>query len=1134
VSIIGASLSHSRTVLGILAFILVAGAISYNTIPKESDPDINIPIIYVSMHHEGISPEDAERLLVRPMEQELRGIEGSKEMRSTAFEGGANVLLEFEAGFDSDTALSDVRDKVDLVRPDLPEDTDDPTVNEVNLSLFPVLVVTMAGDLPERSLLRIARNLQDRLEGIETVLEVNITGEREEVVEILIDPVMVESYGLEPEDLLTRIGASNRLVAAGALDTGSGRFAIKVPGLFQSAEDILNLPIVNSGDAIVRVRDVAEVRRSFKDPTTYARVGGNPALGLEVVKRTGENIIETIAAVQEIVEQERPYWPQGLTVGYSNDKSEDIRTMLTDLQNNVLSAILLVMIVVVGALGVRGGLLVGLAIPGSFLAGVMALSIMGLTVNVVVLFALILAVGMLVDGAIVVTEFADRKLAEGVPKQEAYGLAAKRMAWPIISSTATTLAAFLPLLFWPGVVGEFMKFLPITLIATLIASLAMALIFVPVLGANLAAVVRLVMVGAVAVVGFRTFSGLGMELLGPDSPMVSILGIVGGLLGAGLGFWLGGVTGRLLERTEGDPEKAKSLSGPSGKSDSDIDETMDPSKVGGLTGVYVSVLSMSLRAPWLVLLLAIGTLVGTLALYQVKGHGVEFFPEIEPKLMIVNVHARGNLSVDEKDGLTRQVENRVLALGAETGEFKSVYVSSGNFPVRDDEAEDIIGKISIEFKEWELRRPASDIKADIRDRTADLAGIIVEVRQEESGPPVGKPVHIQLTARNTALLDEAVVQVREKLDSIDGLIEVEDSRPIPGIQWEYKLDRAQASKFGASIGVLGSFIELVTNGLKVSDYRPDDSDEEVDIVARFPEQYRSIDQLDRLRITTSSGQIPAGNFVTRTAQPNTGILRRVDGSRIGYVRADVAEGLLPDTIVNELREWFETRPLNDGVFVEFKGEDKEQQEAQDFLVKAFAVALFLMAIILITQFNSFFSAFLILFAVIMSTAGVLIGLMVISQPFGIVMSGIGVIALAGIVVNNNIVLIDTFDHLRKSSATVRDAILRTGAQRLRPVMLTTVTTILGLLPMTMQVNIDFFTRHVSQGAPSTQWWVQLSTAIVFGLAFATLLTLLVTPCWLQMRDNLGRRFRRKERDQKETPKDKDATLPAEPSETPAE
>ena len=1098
-SLIDAALNRSRTVLAVLFFLLLAGSIAYVTIPKESDPDINIPIIYVSMHHDGISPEDAERLLVRPMEQELRGIEGVKEMRSTAYEGGANVLMEFEAGFSADDALDDVREKVDLVRPDLPEDTDDPTVNEVNLSLFPVLVVTLSGDVPERALLRIARDLQDRLEGISTVLEVNITGDRDEVVEILIDPVLVESYGLEPEALLSMISSSNKLVAAGALDTGSGRFSIKVPGLFEDVNDILGLPIVTQGDAVVRVRDIAEVRRSFKDPTTFARVDGKPSLGLEVVKRTGENIIETIEAVRAIVDAEKPYWPAGLEVGYSSDKSEDIRTMLTDLQNNVLSAILLVMIVVVAALGLRGGLLVGMAIPGSFLTGVLVLSIMGLTVNVVVLFALILAVGMLVDGAIVVTEYADRKLSEGVDKKIAYGLAAKRMAWPIIASTATTLAAFLPLLFWPGIVGEFMKYLPITLIATLSASLAMALIFSPVLGANLSKVVQLLVTVALAVALGGVGAGIGSMTLGEEAG--GFIAVPFGIAGAVLGYWLGGVGGRLLERHE-ISETAKALAANSDRDD-DIDETLDPSKVGGLTGVYVKTLGLALRAPWLVLLLSAASLVGVMVSYGIFGKGVEFFPNIEPKLMIVNVHARGNLSVHEKNALVTEVENQVLDIGREDGEFKSVYTSAGNFQARDDEAEDIIGKITVEFTEWDERRHASEIKEEIRERIGHVPGIQIEVREEEQGPPVGKPIHLQMSARDPALLDEAVRIVREKLDTLDGLVDVEDSRPIPAIQWEYSVDRAQASKFGANISVLGSFIELVTNGLKVSDYRPDDSDEEVDIIARFPESYRSIDQLDRLRVTTSNGPVPAGNFVTRTAEENTGILRRVDGSRIAYVKADLEEGLLADSYVKSLRSWIESRPLPDGVYIEFKGEDQEQQEAESFLVKAFGVALFLMAIILVTQFNSFFSAFLILFAVIMSTVGVLIGLMVTGQPFGIVMSGIGVIALAGIVVNNNIVLIDTFDRLIGSSANARDAILRTGAQRLRPVMLTTVTTILGLLPMVMQVNIDFVTREVSVGAPSTQWWVQLSTAIAYGLAFATLLTLLVTPCWLQMRADMA-------------------------------
>lgn len=1089
---IDAALNRSRTVLALLFFILLSGSLAYVAIPKEADPDINIPIVTVSMTHDGISPEDADRLLTRPMEQELRSIEGVKEMRSTSYEGGANVVLEFDAGFDADSALDDVREKVDLVRPDLPDETDDPVVAEVNFSLFPVLIVTLSGDVPERTLLRTARDLQDRIESLPTILEANITGERDEVVEVIIDPVITESYGLEPESLLDLLTRGNRLVAAGALDTGSGRFSIKVPGLFETSDDIFNLPLLNNGDAIVRVRDVAEVRRGFKDATTYARVDGKPALAIEVVKRSGENIIDTIKAVRAIVDEERAYFPEGLNVGFSSDKSEDIKTMLTDLQNNVMSAILLVMIVVVAALGLRGGLLVGIAIPGSFLAGILVLSTMGLTVNVVVLFALILAVGMLVDGAIVVTEYADRQLAMGVEKQKAYGLAAKRMSWPIIASTATTLAAFLPLLFWPGIVGEFMKYLPITLIATLSASLAMALIFVPVLGANFASVIRLVIAVCLAAASFGIAHGLAVEFGLGDAAIGPA--ILGGILGIVLGFWLGGFAGRLLEKRgdiSDDPV-------------SDDGETSDAARrslesAGLFTKAYIKTLSLSLRAPWLVLILAVGALVGTVGYYGTHGKGVEFFPNIEPKLMIVNVHARGNLSVDERDALTAEVEREILNIGLETGEFKSVYTSSGTFRVRDEEAEDIVGKINIEFVDWDMRRTAAEITEDIRERTSGLAGIIVEIRQEEQGPPVGKAIQIQLSARNPDLLDPAIARLRAKLDEIDSLVDVEDSRPIPGIQWEYAVDRAQASKFGASIATLGSFIELVTNGLRMSSYRPDDTDDEVDIIARFPENYRSIDQLDRLRVTTDRGTVPAGNFVERQAEPNTGLLRRVDGLRIAYVRADVAEGVLADPYVQAMKQWVADNPLPEGLTVTFKGEDQEQKEAQDFLMKAFGVALFLMAIILVTQFNSFFSAFLILFAVIMSTVGVLLGLLITDQPFGIVMSGIGVIALAGIVVNNNIVLIDTFDRLKKSAPTIREAILWTGAQRLRPVLLTTITTILGLLPMVMQTNIDFITREISTGAPSTQWWVQLATAIVFGLAFATLLTLLVTPCWLMLR-----------------------------------
>ncbi|WP_420547374.1 efflux RND transporter permease subunit [Curvivirga sp.] len=1090
-SIISAAFNRSRTALSLLLFILIAGALAYINIPKESDPDIDIPIIYVSLHHEGISPEDAERLLVRPIEKEVRSIEGIKEMRSTAYEGGANVVLEFDAGFDADTALDDVREKVDTAKPELPDDTDEPSVHEVNLSQFPVLVVTLAGQVPERTLLRIADELKDDIEALPAVLEVNIIGDRDEAVEVIIDPMKMESYNINPDEVFTSLSRSNILIAAGAMDTGQGRFSVKVPGLFESAKDILDMPLKVDGDSLIRIGDIAELRKTFKDPTNFARVNGKPAVTLEVSKRTGENIIDTIAKVREVVTAESERFPPGVQFGFSQDKSNNIKDMLTDLQNNITSAILLVMIVIVGALGLRGGLLVGLAIPGSFLAGVLFLYIVGFTVNVVVLFALILSVGMLVDGAIVVTEYADRKLAEGEPKEVAYGLAAKRMAWPIIASTATTLAAFLPLLFWPDIVGEFMKYMPITLIATLTASLAMALVFIPVLGANLAGVLRLVISIALAVAFGAIGMGLTESFLGGAAALVAVLLAI---LGIFLGAKLGKLLGRLLEQTNVEPAIAQELSAGHGE--------QGLSNVKGPSAVYIKMLRGALRFPGTCLTVGVGILIGTYMLYGAIGKGVEFFPEIEPELGIINIHARGNMSVQEKNYLAEEVERRVLQLQEEKDEFKTIYSSAGNFEARDDTAEDIIGKIQLEFRTWDERRPYTEITADLRERTEDLTGIWIEHQQQREGPQQGKPIHLEFSSWSPELIEPVLDQARAYLETVDGLVEIEDSRPIPGIEWELDVDRAQAAKFGADVVTIGNVIQLVTKGMKISDYRPDSSDDEVDILARYPVEYRTLNQLDNIRIQTSVGLVPVSNFITRTPKQKTGLLRRTDAKRIMFLKADVAEGVLADTKVKEIQAAMEHFELPDGVDVTFKGDNEDQQRSQDFLVSAFAVALFLMALILVTQFNSFYSAFLILFAVIMSTAGVFIGLMVIGQPFGIVMSGVGVIALAGIVVNNNIVLIDTYDRLVQTEKDIRTAILLTGAQRLRPVMLTTITTILGLMPMVLQVNINFVSREISQGAPSTQWWVQLSTAIAFGLAFATVLTLVLTPCALMLRGNI--------------------------------
>ncbi|WP_339634937.1 efflux RND transporter permease subunit [uncultured Sneathiella sp.] len=1032
-AIIDAAIGRARTVISALLLILVAGAYAYIDIAKESDPDINIPIIYVSMTHEGISPEDGERLLIRPMELELRSIEGVKEMTAVASEGHASVTLEFDAGFDVDKALQDVREKVDLAKTELPQETDDPTVNEVNFALFPVIVVTLSGDVPLRTLIKLTKDLEDRVEGLPGVLEADIGGDREEVLEVIIDPVKLESYKISNAELANAVVSNNKLIAAGSMDTGKGRFSIKVPGLYKTAADVLDIPVKVNNDGVVTLRDVTEIRRTFKDADSYARLNGRQAVALEIKKRVGENIIETIEDVKRAVAEEKKYWPENVVVTYTQDRSGDIRTMLSDLQNNIISAIILVMIVVISALGVRTAGLVGLSIPGSFLIGILYMYLFGLTINIVVLFGLILAVGMLVDGAIVVTEFADRKMAEGIHKKEAYSLAAKRMAWPIIASTATTLAVFMPLMFWPGVVGEFMKYLPLTLITTLTGSLLMALIFVPTLGS---------VFGRAGSTNSNTLAALAAA------------------------------------------------------------ETGDIRSIGGFTGRYVRFLSVCLRHPLKIVLVGLATLVGVQMYYATHGNGVEFFPKVEPEMALVYIHARGNMSTDEKDTLVRQVENEVLKLD----DFEALYTRTGS-PAQgqQDVSEDVIGTIQIEFKDWQERRSADEVFEDIRERTQHLTGIMVETRKPDNGPPTGKHVQIQLSSRNPELLPAEVAKIRNHLENnVKDLIDIEDSRPIPGIEWQVTVDRAQAGRFGADIQTVGKTIQLVTNGIKADEYRPNDADDEIDIRLRFPDDKRTMDQLDSLRVMTENGMVPISNFVKREARQKVGNINRADGERIMTVKANVVAGVLVDEKVKEIQAWMENEAnIDPEVSYVFKGEDEEQKKAQEFLGKAFAVALFVMAIILVTQFNSFYHAFLILTAVIMSTIGVFVGLIITGQPFGIVMTGVGVIALAGIVVNNNIVLIDTYTHLHRQGMDAMEAVLRTGAQRLRPVLLTTITTIFGLLPMTLQINIDFISRGVVVGAPSSQWWVQLSTAVAFGLTFATLLTLVMTPALLMLGANVN-------------------------------
>ena len=1019
--LIDAAFSRSRVAVMALVMILAVGAFAYVSIPKESNPEVPLPLFYVSTGLDGISPGDAERLLLEPMEAEFGSIEGLDSMKSDASEGFASIQLEFTPGGDNDEALDKVREAADRAQGDLPDDARDIVITEINTALFPIITAIISGPVPERTLNGLAEDLQEKIGGLDTVLEAEIGGQRFEFLEVLIDPTVFQTYNLSFDELINQIQRNNRLIAAGAIETGAGRIVLKVPGLIESLRDVMAMPVKVRGAAVVTFEDIATIRRTFEDPSSFARINGQPALALEVTKRTGANIIDTVAEVRAVVEEMRVDWPDNVEVTYLQDQSKQVKDMLSDLEANVIAAVILVMIVIVLALGLRSAILVGLAIPGAFLAGVIALWAMGYTMNIVVLFSLILVVGMLVDGAIVTTELADRKLQEGAPARDAFAFAAKRMAWPIIASTATTLSVFFPLLFWTGMVGEFMKFLPITVILTLFASLFMALIFIP---------------------------------------------VVGGLIG------------------KRQPQTAKQ------KAALHAAESGDPRHMGGFTGFYVRILEWAILRPGATVLLALALLLGGFGLYGQFGKGVTFFPSVEPDFMQVQVRARDNFSIFERDALVRAVESRLLAYD----EIASIYARSVMSAGQGDE--ETIGTLQLELTPWDTRRTAAEIGVDIRQSVSDIAGIDVQVQTESGGPSAGKPVNLQITARDPDLQTKAVAQVRDIMNRLGGFTDVTDTRPVPGVEVSILVDRAEAARFGADVSLLGQAVQLLTQGITVADYRPDDIDGSMDIRVRFPRQERSLAELGGLRVPTSSGLVPISNFVTFEPSERTGVIRRIDEKRVTTIEANVAPGYLVNDQVIALTSALTDADLPDGVEFSFAGEAEDQQESMVFLMGAFVAAIFLMFVILVLQFNSFFQAFVVMSAIVFSIAGVLLGLLVTGRPFGIVMGGIGVIALAGIVVNNNIVLIDTFNDLKKSGRSPLEAALRTGAQRLRPVILTSVTTALGLMPMVIGLNLNFFTREVVYGAPSTQWWTELSAAIAGGLVVATVLTLVVTPAML--------------------------------------
>ena len=1036
INIIDYIMQARRTIVFLMAIIISIGSLTYINIAKDAEPDIDIPFIYITVPHQGISPEDSERLIVRPLENQLKTIEGIEEMNGSASNGFGSVLLEFDINFDKDKALGDVREKVDMVKSKLPQDAEEPIVLEFNMAELPTIVVSLSGDVPDRTLFYHAKRLQTKLESIPGILEAVVTGDREDLMEILVSPSKLENYNISLMDLIKSITGNNRLVAAGSIDKGQGKFSIKVPAVYESAQDVYNLVIFSSGDGVVTLGDVAEIRKTYKDTESFARVNGRPAVALQVKKRIGENVLEINEKVRLEAEEYVENLSENIEINFTSDNSDYILEMLKSLQAAVTNAIISVMILVIGALGIRSALMVGISIPTSFLMAISLLALSGGYINMMVMFGLLVSVGLLVDGSIVMVEYADRKMAEGSNRLNAYTQSYKRMIWPIISSTATTLAAFLPLILWPGVSGQFMKWMPFMVSLVLVSSLFSALIFIPVMG--------------------------------------SIFG-----------------------KTEK-------------KDIAKLNNKFDLRNLSGFTKIYIDILQKLIKTPIVTVISSIGIVIILFNLYANFNAGARFSVEGDTNQMTVHIIARGNLSPSQKLGIALDVEDIVRTVnGIKTTSTLIGGESAEQMIMSDSESRsDEIAMMMIELKPVHERRHADILRQEILEKTSILPGVIVESYKVERKPESGKDIQIELTSSNNLQLTKVTESISNKLKSMNGIMEVDDTRSLPGIEWIINVDRELAGKYGVDVSIIGSIIQLVTNGILVDKYRPDDSEDEVDIRVRFPRDYRQLEQFDQLRIPTPDGAIPLSNFVKREPQQKVTSIERSNGARILKIRANTmidpisGKKILPFDKNVEIGNWINEQNFSKDVEIKFAGTNEDGEESAAFLGKAMIGALFLMFIILLTQFNSFYQAAITLSTVVLSTVGALTGLLITGQVFSVIMSGLGIVSLAGIIVNNSIVLIDTFNRLKIDAKSLNEAILHSASQRLRPIVLTTTTTMIGLTPVALQTTIDWFGRSIEFGGLMSAWWVPFSTAVIWGLGFSSLLTLFLIPALLALPEYL--------------------------------
>ncbi len=1011
------ALRRPAAILALLFFLVVAGIYSYVVLPRESFPDITIPFVFVTTTYEGVAPEDMEKLITIPIERKIKGISDLEEIRSTSAEGLSTVAVKFIPGVDIDDALQKVRDKVDQAKADLPEDLqDDPVIQEVNFSDIPVIRVVLSGPFSLRRLQNFAEDLQDRIESIPGVLDARMTGGLEREIHVEFDLDRVGAYNVPFSSLINAVTRSNVNMPGGSMDIGEGKYLVRVPEDFKHPSEIFSIVAFVRDGKSVYLRDMALIRDSHKDPLTRSRINGEKSVTLAIQKRSGENILRVTDEVKRAVEEMRPLLPPALKVDLTSDMSHDVRLMVADLENNIISGLVLVLAVIFIFIGTQSAIFISLAIPYSMFITFAVLSSFGITLNMVVLFSLVLALGMLVDNGIVIVENIYRHMQEGKSRLEAARDATDQVAWPVITSTMTTLGAFAPILFWPGIMGEFMVFLPETVIISLSASLFVALVINPVLSSR-------------------------------------------------------------YQRVREPPQNIR-----------------NQQKVPWMKRGYLGFLSWSLGHRLIVVVIAFIFLISAATGFALFGKGTEFFPDTEPRRAYVHIKTPVGTNLDTSDGIVAQVE-KIVSGYPDIQYVISNIGSVGGDPFSQGGTGTHINRVALDFKDFHDRsRPSSELVKEIREKLLkSVQGAELQVEKEKEGPPTGPAVNIEITGENILTLGELAHRVQDKIKDIPGLVDLKDNfvRGKPEIR--VRVDKEKAALLNLDTYTIAYTVKAAINGVKVGVFR--EGKDEYDILARLPEKdRRSVESLKRITISGPRGEpIPLTSVSEVSLATGLGAIQRLDQKRVVTVSGDVA-GANANQVIQEI----DKRLKHDfewprGYLYRFTGEQKEQEKSQAFLSKAFVGAIFVILMILLSQFNSFITPIIILSSVVLSLIGVFFGLLVTGTAFGIIMTGIGVISLAGVVVNNAIVFIDYYEQLMRDGLASRVALLQAGLTRFRPVMLTAITTILGLLPMATGVSFDFRNLAWEIGSETTQWWGPMAVAVIFGLGVATMLTLIVVP-----------------------------------------